>query len=126
MKFLSATGGFGDWQTDGCKIVDLAPGHVTAHCNHLTAFAILEDQSSVHISMFQMMEIVVYVGSCVCLLCLMAVIITYVSCFRWVHWSNEGGHLLMILSVLYKNFTRKAPKKQTTELCLQIFEKLPI
>ena len=79
---MSVTGGYGDWKTDGCKIIDLAPTLVTVHCSHLTSFAILEDQSSVRVNMFQMMEIVVYAGSCVCLLCLMAVIITYVSCFR--------------------------------------------
>lgn len=96
---FSANGGFGDWKTDGCKIVDLAPALVTVHCTHLTAFAILEDQSSVRISMFQMMEIVVYVGSCVCLLCLMAVIITYVSCFRFLNVPKKMKHSVINICV---------------------------
>jgi len=42
----------------------------------------LQDESPVRAHLFEMMAIVVYVGSCVCLLCLMAIFITYVSCFR--------------------------------------------
>lgn len=96
---FSADGGFGDWRTDGCKIIDLGPTLVTVHSYHLTAFAILEDQSSVRISMFQMMEIVVYIGSCICLLSLMAVIITYVSCFRFLNVPKKMKHSVINICV---------------------------
>ncbi|XP_045188915.2 adhesion G protein-coupled receptor A3-like isoform X2 [Mercenaria mercenaria] len=95
----SANGGYGDWRTDGCLIVDKKKTLVTVHCDHLTAFAILEDESEVRANMFQMMEIVVYIGSCICLLCLMAVIITYVSCFKFLNIPRKMKHSVINICV---------------------------
>ncbi|WAR21925.1 AGRA1-like protein [Mya arenaria] len=113
--------GSGDWRTDGCDIIEKTPALVTVHCDHLTAFAILEDESLVAASMFQMMAIAVYIGSCVCLLCLMAVFITYVSCFRFLSVPRKMKHsvinICLSLLLLIIGFTMGVQRTDHLRAC---------
>ncbi|KAL4232013.1 hypothetical protein ACF0H5_009591 [Mactra antiquata] len=94
-----ANNGYGDWKTDGCVIATRERTLITVHCDHLSVFAVLEDQSERRANMFQMMEIVVYIGSCICLLCLMAVIITYVSCFKFLNSPRKMKHSIINICI---------------------------
>lgn len=97
-----ANGGLGDWRTDGCHITGVFRNFTTVHCSHLSIFAIIETSlgaEALPLKMFQLMHIAVYVGSCICLLCLMAVIITYVSCFRFINVPKKMKHSVINISV---------------------------
>lgn len=97
-----ANGGLGDWRTDGCHITGIVKNFTTVHCSHLSIFAIIETSmgsEALPLKMFQLMHIAVYVGSCICLLCLMAVIITYVSCFRFINVPKKMKHSVINISV---------------------------
>ncbi|XP_061192775.1 adhesion G protein-coupled receptor A3-like [Saccostrea echinata] len=97
-----ANGGLGDWKTDGCSIKGIVQNYTTVQCQHLSIFAVIETSPGTEafsLKMFQLMHVAVYVGSCVCLLCLMAVIITYVSCFRFINVPNKMKHSVINISV---------------------------
>ncbi|KAK3095548.1 hypothetical protein FSP39_015980 [Pinctada imbricata] len=99
---FTANNGYGDWRTDGCHITDIVDNFTYVHCYHLSIFAILETRVEVVADdrkMLHLMEAVVYVGSCVCLICLMAVIITYVSCFRFINVPKKYKHSVINISV---------------------------
>ncbi|XP_060079222.1 adhesion G protein-coupled receptor A3-like [Ylistrum balloti] len=101
---FEANGGYGDWRTDGCQIIP-DPNVTVVHCFHLSIFTILEVNSSSELDRGMMsgtlhlLPYPVYVGSCICLICLMAVIITYVSCFRFINVPKKLKHSVINICI---------------------------
>ncbi|KAK3607062.1 hypothetical protein CHS0354_039716 [Potamilus streckersoni] len=99
---FDANNGYGDWRTDGCQVTDETENNVIVHCTHLTIFAVLElveEPILQPVIMFRLMEAVVYISSCICILCLMAVLITYVSCFRFINIPKKMKHSIINISI---------------------------
>ncbi|GAB1607592.1 adhesion G protein-coupled receptor A3-like [Argonauta hians] len=91
--------GLGEWRTDGCSIVGHQRNHTIVHCYHLTNFALLQNLTPPLRTGFVMMEPVIYFGSCVCVLCMMAVIITYTTCFRFLRVPKKMKHSVINISL---------------------------
>ncbi|XP_067657299.1 adhesion G protein-coupled receptor A3-like [Haliotis asinina] len=95
---FGAHGGLGDWCTDGCEIVSFIGNITTVKCYHLSNFAILQENAKDHYGRF-IMEPIIYVGSCICMLCMMAVIITYVTCFRMIYIPKKMKHSVINICI---------------------------
>ncbi|KAL8623643.1 hypothetical protein ACOMHN_051085 [Nucella lapillus] len=80
---FSANDGLGDWRTDGCQIMERKGNHTLVHAYHLSYFAIIEDISEQRTVL--VMEPVMYVGSGICIICMLLVFITYIACFSVDH-----------------------------------------
>ncbi|CAI9736360.1 adhesion G protein-coupled receptor A3-like [Octopus vulgaris] len=91
--------GLGEWRTDGCSIVGHQRNHTIVHCYHLTNFALLQNLTPALRTGFVMMEPVIYFGSCVCVLCTMAVILTYTTCFRFIRVPKKMKHSVINISI---------------------------
>ncbi|XP_076439680.1 adhesion G protein-coupled receptor A2-like [Babylonia areolata] len=126
---FTANDGLGDWRTDGCEIIERKGNHTLVHAYHLSYFAIIEDVSEK--PSVVVMEPVIYVGSCICILCMLVVFITYVSSFRVILCPKKLKHsvinlclavMLMLLGfVVGINRTDMAVPCQVTGICLHYF-----
>ncbi|XP_041370452.1 adhesion G protein-coupled receptor A3-like [Gigantopelta aegis] len=96
---FNANGGLGDWCTEGCEIVSQEKNISTVHCYHLSNFAILQDHTVAVNRHSFMMEPVIYIGSCICMLCMMAVIITYITCFRLIFIPKKMKHSVINICI---------------------------
>lgn len=99
---FSANDGYGEWSSDGCHVASVTNGTAVVHCYHLSSFVVLEAKVSDDLGppkMLHLMKPAIYVGSCVCLLCLMAVIVTYVSCFRFINVPKKMKHSVINICI---------------------------
>ncbi|XP_063435452.1 adhesion G protein-coupled receptor A3-like [Mytilus trossulus] len=99
---FEANDGLGEWNTDGCLLHSITNGSAVVHCYHLSSFVILEEHVADDLGLLKMLHLMkpaVYVGSCVCILCLMAVIVTYVSCFRFINVPKKMKHSVINICI---------------------------
>ncbi|XP_052102623.1 adhesion G protein-coupled receptor A3-like [Mytilus californianus] len=99
---FEANDGLGEWNTDGCLLQSITNGSAVVHCYHLSSFVILEEHVADDLGLLKMLHLMkpaVYVGSCVCILCLMAVIVTYVSCFRFINVPKKMKHSVINICI---------------------------
>ncbi|KAK6177945.1 hypothetical protein SNE40_012804 [Patella caerulea] len=96
---FDANGGLGDWRSDGCDIISTVGNLTTVYCYHLATFTLLQDDTEYIIRESFVMEPVIYVGSCLCMLCMMVVIITYITCFRVIYIPKKLKHSVINICI---------------------------
>ncbi|BFZ01249.1 hypothetical protein BsWGS_04288 [Bradybaena similaris] len=87
--------GYGGWSSDGCEIVQRNGSTITVHVQHLSNFALLQDISYVYRQASFAMEPVIYVGSGLCILCLLIVIVTFTVCFSSIGIPKKIKHAVV-------------------------------
>ncbi|GAB6024945.1 hypothetical protein CHUAL_010046 [Chamberlinius hualienensis] len=99
----TANGGFGEWSSKGCKLRNMYGNLVAFQCDRLGYYGILQDaqkwanngKGNTRGAEFRLLHPVVYVGSAICVHCLIAVIITYILGFRLIHIPKKNKHSLV-------------------------------
>ncbi|XP_038128500.1 adhesion G protein-coupled receptor A3 isoform X2 [Cyprinodon tularosa] len=95
----SLAGGQGGWRSEGCRILENQDNFTTMSCNSLGNYGLLMDLNSVeqHSPSIQPLHPVIYATSIILLLCLFAIIISYIYLYRTVRVSRKFWHMLVNL-----------------------------
>ncbi|XP_015252728.1 PREDICTED: adhesion G protein-coupled receptor A3 [Cyprinodon variegatus] len=95
----SLAGGQGGWRSEGCRILENQDNFTTMSCNALGNYGLLMDLTSVeqHSPSIQPLHPVIYATSIILLLCLFAIIISYIYLYRTVRVSRKFWHMLVNL-----------------------------
>ncbi|XP_067379687.1 adhesion G protein-coupled receptor A3 isoform X2 [Channa argus] len=95
----SLVGGYGGWQSDGCRILGHHDNFTTISCNSLGNYGLLMDLSSVEYfsPSIQPLHPVIYATSIILLLCLLTIIISYIYHHKSVRVSSKFWHMLINL-----------------------------
>ncbi|XP_074644037.1 adhesion G protein-coupled receptor A3-like [Tubulanus polymorphus] len=88
---FTANGGLGGWISDGCAMTLHKDTYSEFECNHLTNFAVMQTAAPIMAILF-MMEPIVYAGSLMCVMCLMAAIVTYITCHKFIEIPKKAKH----------------------------------
>ncbi|KAM9424257.1 adhesion G protein-coupled receptor A3 [Pholidichthys leucotaenia] len=96
---FSQAGGQGGWQSDGCHILEHHDNFTTISCNSLGNYGLLMDLSSVEYfsPSIQPLHPVIYATTIILLICLLAIIISYIYHHRSVCVSKKFWHMLVNL-----------------------------
>uniref|UniRef100_K7FIE4 Adhesion G protein-coupled receptor E3-like n=1 Tax=Pelodiscus sinensis TaxID=13735 RepID=K7FIE4_PELSI len=86
--------GKGSWSPDGCTTLHVNSTHTTCSCDHLSSFAILMAPTAVTES--RPLNILIYVGLSLSLLCLLLTILTFLLC-RSIWNVSTALHLQLCL-----------------------------
>ncbi|XP_053646740.2 adhesion G protein-coupled receptor A3 isoform X2 [Cherax quadricarinatus] len=124
----NATSNQGNWTSEGCKIVRMLNSLVVFRCDRLAHFALLQDMAALHRSQegargaeFRPSAPGVYVGSAVCILFLMASIVTWAAHHHRIATMNKNKHSLMntwiALLLLVTLFTVGVYQTENQQLC---------
>ncbi|XP_069157913.1 adhesion G protein-coupled receptor A3 [Procambarus clarkii] len=124
----NATSNQGNWTSEGCKIVRMLNSLVVFRCNRLAHFALLQDMAALHRSQegakgaeFRPSAPGVYVGSAVCILFLMASIVTWAAHHHRIATMNKNKHSLIntwiALLLLVSLFTAGVYQTENQQLC---------
>ncbi|KAI8492831.1 hypothetical protein Bbelb_294280 [Branchiostoma belcheri] len=96
--------GQGGWKQGGCQVVSSDVNLTTVHCNHLTNFAILQDLKNPNGGWYphlygplEPLHPVVYAGSALCILGLLATLFTYIIFRRNIKIPRRNFHMLINL-----------------------------
>ncbi|XP_029114813.1 adhesion G protein-coupled receptor A3-like isoform X2 [Scleropages formosus] len=91
--------GQGDWDPTGCHILRSDSNFTTISCNLLGSYAVLTDASGAELfpQATPMLHPVVYATAAILLLCLLAVISSYICHHRSVRISRKSWHMLVNL-----------------------------
>ncbi|XP_035671784.1 adhesion G protein-coupled receptor A3-like [Branchiostoma floridae] len=96
--------GQGGWKRGGCQVVSSDVNLTTVHCNHLTNFAILQDMNNPNgkgyphsYGPLEPLHPVVYAGSALCILGLLATLFTYIIFRRNIKIPRRNFHMLINL-----------------------------
>ncbi|CAL1548561.1 unnamed protein product [Lymnaea stagnalis] len=89
--------GNGGWKTDRCEIIKRNGTSIVVHVYHLSNFALLQDRSFQYRLAAFAMEPVLYVGSGVCMFCMLLVMITLMACFGSIGIPKKIKHAVVNL-----------------------------
>ncbi|XP_036452393.1 adhesion G protein-coupled receptor A3-like [Colossoma macropomum] len=94
-----ALDGQGGWQSDGCRILHHDDNFTTLSCNSLSNYAVLMDLSRTEFITysFKPLHPVIYATAIVLVLCLLAIIISYIYHHKSVRISKKCWHMLVNL-----------------------------
>ncbi|XP_064199534.1 adhesion G protein-coupled receptor A3 [Anguilla rostrata] len=96
---FSLLGGQGGWESDGCRILHSDDNFTTISCNSLNNYGVLMDLSGgeyFHHSA-DLLHPVIYATAIILLLCLLAIIVSYIYHHRSVRISRKCWHMLINL-----------------------------
>ncbi|KAG7167997.1 Adhesion G protein-coupled receptor A3-like [Homarus americanus] len=124
----NAAGNRGNWTDEGCKIVRILDSLIVFRCNRLAHFGLLQDMAALQRSdegmrgaEFRPSAPGVYVGSAVCILFLMASIVTWAAHHHRIAAMNKNKHSLMntwtALLLLVTLFTVGVYQTENQQLC---------
>ncbi|XP_071517155.1 uncharacterized protein Remo [Panulirus ornatus] len=124
----NATSNQGNWTSEGCKIVRMLNSLIVFRCNRLAHFGLLEDMAASHRDQagargaeFRPSAPGVYVGSAICILFLMASIVTWAAHHHRIATMNKNKHSLMntwiALLLLVTLFTVGVYQTENQKLC---------
>ncbi|XP_055891327.1 uncharacterized protein LOC106070481 isoform X2 [Biomphalaria glabrata] len=91
--------GYGGWRTDGCEIVQRNGTIVVVHVYHLSNFALLQDRSFAYRLAAFSMEPVIYVGSGLCMLCMIVIIISFMACYSSIGIPKKIKHAVVNICI---------------------------
>uniref|UniRef100_A0A8C7WHQ2 Adhesion G protein-coupled receptor A3 n=1 Tax=Oncorhynchus mykiss TaxID=8022 RepID=A0A8C7WHQ2_ONCMY len=96
---FSLLGGQGGWQSEGCRVLRHHDNFTTLSCDSLSNYAVLMDLTGVEYfsPSIEPLHPVLYATAIVLLLCLLAIIISYVYHHRSVRISRKFWHMLVNL-----------------------------
>ncbi|XP_066536703.1 adhesion G protein-coupled receptor A3 [Hoplias malabaricus] len=96
---FSALDGQGGWQSDGCRILHHDDNFSTLSCDSLSNYALLMDLSRTEFVTysFKPLHPVIYATSIILVLCLLAIIISYIYHHKSVRISKKCWHMLVNL-----------------------------
>uniref|UniRef100_A0A8B9KI74 Adhesion G protein-coupled receptor A3 n=1 Tax=Astyanax mexicanus TaxID=7994 RepID=A0A8B9KI74_ASTMX len=91
--------GQGGWQSEGCRILHHDDNFTTLSCDSLSNYALLMDLSRTEIVTysFKPLHPVIYATAIVLVLCLLAIIVSYIYHHRSVRVSKKSWHMLVNL-----------------------------
>ncbi|XP_066947447.1 adhesion G protein-coupled receptor A3 [Macrobrachium rosenbergii] len=124
----NASGTQGNWTSEGCKIEQEWNSLIVFRCDRLAHFGLLQDMAALHRSQagargaeFRLSAPGVYVGSAICILFLMASIITWAANHHCINTMNKNKHSLMntwiALLLLVTLFTVGVYQTENQKLC---------
>ncbi|XP_067117851.1 LOW QUALITY PROTEIN: adhesion G protein-coupled receptor A3 [Osmerus mordax] len=95
----SLLGGQGGWQTQGCRILAHHDNYTSVSCDALGNYGLLMDLSGVEYPppSIQPLHPVIYASSSVLLICLLAIMVSYIYHHRSVRVSRKCWHMLVNL-----------------------------
>ncbi|KAG9339135.1 hypothetical protein JZ751_024166 [Albula glossodonta] len=96
---FSLLGGQGGWETDGCRILHTDDNFTTISCNSLNNYGVLMDLSGgeYYLHSAELLHPVIYATAIILLLCLLAIIVSYIYHHRSVRISRKCWHMLVNL-----------------------------
>ncbi|XP_035375715.1 LOW QUALITY PROTEIN: adhesion G protein-coupled receptor A3 [Electrophorus electricus] len=96
---VTALDGQGGWQSDGCVVLHHDDNFTTLSCDSLSNYALLMDLSRTEMIEynFKPLHAIIYATAIVLMLCLLAVIVSYVYHHRSVRISKKCWHMLVNL-----------------------------
>ncbi|KAI1888516.1 hypothetical protein AGOR_G00185970 [Albula goreensis] len=96
---FSLLGGQGGWETDGCRILHTDDNFTTISCNSLNNYGVLMDLSGgeYYFHSAELLHPVIYATAIILLLCLLAIIVSYIYHHRSVRISRKCWHMLVNL-----------------------------
>ncbi|KAG7461896.1 hypothetical protein MATL_G00195990, partial [Megalops atlanticus] len=96
---FSLLGGQGGWESDGCRILHSDDNFTTISCNSLNNYAVLMDLSGgeYFFHSTDLLHPVIYGTAVILLLCLAAVMVSYIYHHRSVRISRKCWHMLVNL-----------------------------
>ncbi|XP_047479451.1 adhesion G protein-coupled receptor A3-like [Penaeus chinensis] len=124
----NVAGKHGNWTSEGCKIVRMHNSLIVFHCDRLAHFGLLQDMAALHRNQagargaeFRLSAPGVYVGSAICILFLMASIVTWAAHHHRIATMNKNKHSLMntwiALLLLVTMFTVGVYQTENQQLC---------
>ncbi|XP_030635049.1 adhesion G protein-coupled receptor A3 [Chanos chanos] len=96
---FSLQGGQGAWQSEGCRILHHDDNFTTLSCDSLNNYAVMMDLSGAEVIVhnIKLLHPVIYATAIVLVLCLLAVIVSYIYHHKSVRISKKCWHMLVNL-----------------------------